>query len=224
MIVDNILIGLVNEVSFRKSGFVWKVATSCSGGWNYFGRERWGCLWLLACLAATLPSLSPTHPPPSLSSVGQTQIRFLVPKFGLEIWPIFTSMFFKRVGRMIIMAALYQVYAYYVQFLMEWWLFVTFRKNSKIHQEWMFCLQIFFSVWQHNQGKSVAIKIWVVFSQKQEIACVIIFTTSSNTSSKHLNVIFFRQWGRGQNEYMAVDDLDILLLQTYANKLNLELL
>jgi hypothetical protein len=37
-------------------------------------------------------------------------------------------------------------------------------------------------------------------------------------------VTFFRQWGRGQNEYMAVDDLDILLLQTYANKLNLELL
>ena len=149
---------------------------------------------LAACLLAWLllypPSHPPTLPPPSLSSVGQTQIRFLVPKFGLEIWPIFTSTFFKRVGRMIIMAALYQVYAYYVQFLMEWWLFVTFRKNSKIHQEWMFCLQIFFSVWQHNQGKSLAIKIWVA-----EIVCVIIFTTSSNSSSKHLNVTFLGSGG-----------------------------
>ena len=118
MIVDNILIGLVNEISFRKSGFVWKVATSCSGGWNYFGRERWGCLWLAACLLGCYSTLPLTHPPsPPLSSVGQTQIRFLVPKFGLEIWPIFTSTFFKRVGRMIIMAALYQVYAYYS----FWW-------------------------------------------------------------------------------------------------------
>ena len=196
MIVDCILIGLVNEHSFRKSGFIWKVATSWSG-WNYFGRKDEGAFALVGWLVHP-----PTYTSPlSLSSVGQTQIRFLVPKFGLEIWPIFTSEFYAaQKGR---------ESNYYGSFIpslraMQFWMgkgdyYVTFTKNSKSTKNECFVCRFSFHCDKiTNQGKSLAIKIWVVFPQKQEIVCF------NNFCNFWPNILIMRLLGSGGGVRMNI--------------------
>jgi len=122
--------GLLTSTVSESLGSYEKLPQAVVGGITLVGKMRvpspgWLDGWY------TLP---PTHfPPLSLALVGQTQIRFLVPKFGLEIWPIFTSEFYA--------AQNCKERNYYGSFLqslrvMQFWMgkgdyYVTFTKNSK---------------------------------------------------------------------------------------------
>ena len=201
MIVDCILIGLVNEHSFRKSGFIWKVATSWSG-WNYFGRKDEGAFALVGWLVGT-----PSHPPPlphSLSSVGQTQIRFLVPKFGLEIWPIFTSEFYAaQKGR---------ESNYYGSFIpslrvMQFWMgkgdyYVTFTKNSKSTKNECFVCRYSFhcdniTKANHPPSRFIFLKIIDFSFSEGSFACVNFYNFAIISSKPFMAT--FRQWvGEGR--------------------------
>ena len=171
MIVDYIL-RLVNEHSFRKSGFIWKVATSCSG-WNYFGRERWGCLRLVGWY---LP-----HFPPLSLALAKLKLGFWFQSLDWKSDPFSPRNFMqlKRVGRVIIMAVLYQTLGV-MQFRMENCdYYVTFTKNSKSTKNECFVCRYSFHC---DNITNATIKIFFSLSeyyrsQKQEIVCVKTLTT-----------------------------------------------
>jgi len=137
--------GLLTSTVSESLGSYEKLPQAVVGGITLGGKMRVPSLWLVGWLVHP-----PTYTSPlSLSSVGQTQIRFLVPKFGLEIWPIFTSEFYAaQKGR---------ESNYYGSFIpslrvMQFWMgkgdyYVTFTKNSKsTKNECFVCTDILFIV------------------------------------------------------------------------------
>jgi len=167
--------GLLTSTVSESLGSYEKLPQAEVGGITLGGKMRVPSLWLVGWLVHP-----PTYTSPlSLSSVGQTQIRFLVPKFGLEIWPLFTSKFLqlKRVvGRVIIVAALHQVSDGTGDY------YVTFTKNSKSTKNECFVCRYSFhcdniTKANHPPSRSIFLKIIDFFLQNDRLL-VLTFTTS----------------------------------------------